>query len=306
MKNQGIALIQVLLITAILSVLAMYLTNTARDQVTIAQWANDKAQAQVALHSAQAQLIFTLLTEPKSLPINNLSDNSKSYIQQPSTINNTGITDNWNFFAEPFFINNHVKITVQDQAGLLDTRYLNAKMLVQLIKSKGHSEQTTNTIVDNLLDWQDLDKLTRTYGNEDADYKGAIRNGAMPDVHEFIYLKNVTPEILQLMIKNTTLYRQAYLNPLNATEDILLSMTNQSTVAQILSLRAARQLTATNFKQLTGIGKSDDISFRTSDTFSISFTSQIGESKVTKSILIHINPYALSGNRPINIYANRG
>ena len=58
MKQQGIALIQILLLTAILSILALYLTKTAQEQVTMAQWSNDKAQALVELHSVESQLMF--------------------------------------------------------------------------------------------------------------------------------------------------------------------------------------------------------------------------------------------------------
>jgi len=62
-NQQGIALIQVLLISAVLSVLALYLTSTAKDQVKVAQWSIDKAQALVNINSGEAQLLFSLLRQ---------------------------------------------------------------------------------------------------------------------------------------------------------------------------------------------------------------------------------------------------
>ena len=60
--QRGVALIQVLLVTSILSVLALYMTQTAKSQIQQAKWMNNKAQAHIELHSAESELLFELFT----------------------------------------------------------------------------------------------------------------------------------------------------------------------------------------------------------------------------------------------------
>ena len=126
MKQNGIALIQILIITAILSVMAMHFTTTARDQVQMAQWANDKSQAQIQLQSAQAQLLFEFLTNSKS-----------SEVEVEPQI----IASKWNFYNEEFtvlngLLNNQissqskVSVKMQDLAALINYIFLSTSVLI--------------------------------------------------------------------------------------------------------------------------------------------------------------------------------
>ena len=109
-KQRGVALIQVLLITAILTVFALYLTQSARQQAKIAFLAKDRALAEVINHSAHSQIIFELLTTEHTM----LSGYGK-----------TGdIANKWNFYGKPFALNEYASAAIQDQAGLLNLQYL--------------------------------------------------------------------------------------------------------------------------------------------------------------------------------------
>ena len=61
-KQGGIALIQILIIVAILTTVALYISKSAKQQVQMAQWAVDRTYAAVSAHSAQADVMFEMLT----------------------------------------------------------------------------------------------------------------------------------------------------------------------------------------------------------------------------------------------------
>ena len=108
-KNNGIALIQVLLITAIITVFALYLTQTSREQVQIAMWSQNKTQAYVNTHSAYSNVLFKLFTKQK-VKVDNAPEQN-------------AIESRWNFHNTPFnVLSSQVKI--QDQAGKLSIHFI--------------------------------------------------------------------------------------------------------------------------------------------------------------------------------------
>lgn len=294
-KQQGMALIQVLLITAILSVLALYLSSTAKDQVAITQWSNDKAQALVDLHSAEAELLFTLLTTSR------VNQTSKELIAETNDV-----SQRWNFFSKPFTINNNVVIKIQDQAALIHAHFPNRGHLIKLIVSSGETMENANAIVDSLLDWQDLDSIPRASGEEKINNKNFIRNGAISDVHDLVHIRQIKPDLFKLLKNNLTIFKQGIFNPMNASEELLSAITSPNISAQVSELRNNEQLTSTLFSQLTGITESDDTMFYPSNFLELNLESKVGESVVKKSTVLQLLPYSSGNNLPINIFSNRG
>jgi len=296
-KNvNGIALIQVLLITGVLSVLALFLTYTAKEQVTMAQWVDDKASALIALHSTESELMFSLLTNSKFTQLGSG--------QPPQNLDE--ISSNWNFFAKPFTVKELVTISIQDQAGLIHAQYPNRDMLIKLLLSQNMSLPEANALADSLLDWQDIDSIPRLNGAELFKYKGNIRNGNVPNVHDFLFVNKVTPEILKLLIKNSTIHKNRAYNPMNSPKILLAAITSKQVAEQVVVLRESKQLTKAQFIELTGINETDRITFYDSNNLAIDLTATVGESKVNKKIIIRLAPYATAGKRPIDILSNRG
>jgi general secretion pathway protein K len=292
-KQQGIALIQVLLITAILSVLALYLTSTAKDQVKVAQWQDDKSVALVAVHSAEAELLYTLLVNSK--------------LQNANSANSTSnIIKNWNFFDKSFVINEQVNANIQDQTALIHAHFPDAKVLKAFIAFTGYPEKDVNVIYDNLLDWQDIDNIPRINGDESLTALSQIRNGAVPDLHDFSFVNNMTAELFEGLLKNTTLYGQGFFNPMNSSKALLSAITNVQIAEQVIQLREQGQLTNVQFSQLTGIVESDKILLYPSNILAIELEGKSGISVVRKQTIIELNPYADEYNTPINILSSRG
>lgn len=307
----GIALIQVLLITAILSVLALYLTQTAREQITIARWLDDKASAQVALHSAESQLLFSLLTEPflaeNIVQDTNNSDNDNFFSTSLNTNSTLPISlkNKWNFFGKQFVINDRTKASIQDQSGLIHAHYPLQRILKSLIISQGFSEIETNVIVDSLLDWQDLDNIARINGNEAQTRNSSVRNGAISTLFDLAHIKEIPPRLLPILLDNLTIYRRGNFNPMNASVELIAALSSQSVAEQVNTLRVNNQLTKQQFIELTGITQDDDIYFYPSNYLTIEIISQIGDSIAKKILTIKVQPNAGNNISPINIYSNR-
>ncbi len=136
-RQQGIALFQVLLITAVISIMAIQFTQTARNQLSIASTIVDRVEAQAQLRTTEAELLYSLITEKR----------------QQDTLSPNVYSRKWNFYGKPFTLvddpfesgnelskrpeqvsfskdgtrikavtllgRDNVKITMQDQTGLL-------------------------------------------------------------------------------------------------------------------------------------------------------------------------------------------
>lgn len=285
MKQSGIALIQVLLIVALLSILALYLSKTARTQVKVAQWYVDKGQALVELKNAETELLFTLLTEDKLSSISSL-------------------VNKWNFYNEPFEFNQIVSVSMQDQAGLINAHFPEQDRLQQFIKQHGFSQSIA--ILDTLLDWQDVDSIPRRNGNESGIGEQGVRNGAIPNIEDLSHIKIIPPTLFTLLQNNMTIYREGYYNPMNSPRESLEMFVSKDVVEQIVQLRKSKQLSKRSFSQLSGLNEDEDQFFYPSNNIAIELTSKVGESIVKHKIVVQIKPYAVLDVAPVSIPYIRG
>lgn len=292
-NQQGIALIQVLLISAVLTVLALFLTTTAKDQIKIAQWQDDKVAALITLHTTEAELLYSLLIHSK------ISNDQTSHAQAV-------IVNQWNFFNSPFTVNGNTRVKIQDQSALIHAHFPDQQNLEALIVYQGYNIKEANSIIDNLLDWQDIDSIPRANGEESLDDLSHIRNGAVPDVHDFSFVENMPANVFQLLISNTSLYGKGFFNPMNSSKELLTAITSVAIAEQIIQLRAQKSLTPEQFSQLTGITENDKVILYPSNILAIELIANHGESTVNKKIIVELTPYANEFQLPINILSNSG
>lgn len=276
----GIALVQVLLIVAVLSILALYFTQSARQQVHGATQMVDKAQAYVELHNAQANVLYALLTEQKDPEFSSSTNNS--------------LVNSWNFHGAKFSYNDQVTVALQDLRGLLNLHYPNTQRLIQLLTYSGLNDYDAQLASQQIIDWQSLD--TR------SDYMPSnvtARHAAIHDISELRHL-GLKQQQLQALQANTTQYKKGAFNPMSAPDSLLNALLSSDVAQHIIILRNTKQLTVREFAQVTGFEESEDIILYPSNLYKVTLQAQVGEAIVKKVIYYHLQP---TGNPVVNIVA---
>lgn len=290
-KQQGIALIQILLITVILSVFAMYLTLTARQQVEIASWSQDRAEAEVEIHSTEAEILFQLLTE----------GTQKLSIES----SNSTIGNHWNFYGQSFKHSSYVNISIQDQSSLLNLHFLHKGRLNKLLVKNGIDAERSSQIMDRLLDWQDADNMPRANGEERGNKGAQIRNGLIADITELDHVFNLTSFEKELFKNNAGIFYVGDFNPLTASEQLLSAISNPDVAQQILTLRANRELTRAQFERITDLVGVDDFRFYPANILAITYTAKINQAVIVREMVISLSPYAKKKRPPYNVLLDR-
>ncbi|WP_448552120.1 general secretion pathway protein GspK [Thalassotalea montiporae] len=273
-QQRGIALFQVLLITAIITVLAIQFTQTAKNQVAIAQLLVDRAKAEVAIKSAESELVFKLLTENK--------DQATSFPNLES----------WNFHNQDFAYSDNVTVRMQDQYSLLSLYYIkdgsNVVRLANLLDLP-----VSQSFGDVIIDWQDENSLSLPNGAESSRYStpGFPTNIAFQQTSEIAYLSGGNQNVSERLSPFVSLRPHSFFNPLSAPKEILLLFMSQQKVDQVLKLRENGNLTARNFSAITGLRQDELQFFSTSGLLRMEFEASIGEVSLTKSMEIDTKPY---------------
>lgn len=141
---QGVALIQVLLLSVILTLLAVQFSHTARQQIESASGLSDRVNAQLLSYSFLSKMQFIALT-----------DELKEYETLPSEFTElrSGINT-----ALPFKINDDIKMQLRDISGMLSLRYPKHPLWSHYLTHLGYDQQEQSDIVNYLIDLQDKDE----------------------------------------------------------------------------------------------------------------------------------------------------
>ena len=284
-RQLGIALIQVLIITAGISLLALYFSQTARLQVKKASMAIDQANALVTLHNSEAKMLYALATEDK---------NPNKRVEINQRIPELSFIQEWNFHGQVFEFSPEVQVELQDLRGLLNLHYPNAERLKKLFVLFGLSDYDAELTLHQILDWQDTDTRSK-YNMSEPDY----RNGALQDITELSHLP-LSAQLIQVLQQTTTLYKKGNFNPMSSPDYLLKALLEPSLATNIITLRNNRQLSREQFAQLSGFTEGDGIILYPSNMFRVKFMVQVGEAKVTKVVTWQLAP---SKMKPVNLVA---
>lgn len=277
MKTKGVALIQVLLIIAILSIFMLFMSNRAKQNLNLASVAQDRVAAQIQLHSIEAELLFELLIQNR--------------VELEGSIK--PVSD-WNLYSIPFNFNGS-KVSIQDHAGMLNLRTLNYPLLIQLLQYDGVSEQNAIQIADLITDWQDKDLEPRLFGFESEHDN---RNARMPDLSELKKIYNFSPKTLLLLNNNISPYFAGRFNPLNASDTLLTAFLGQDIAKLIIDLRNANDLNAKQFSDISGLSQvGEGIGLFTSNYFTLLIETPLG---LKKEFVVSLKPIYKRGSSPIN------
>lgn len=290
--QQGVALIQVLVIVAILSVMGLSFTRETRAALQVAKWNSDRMQAELNIRDAEAVLLYQLITVDRS--VDGIPEGKSP------------LTQRWNFWGDYFSFSDETRIAIRDQSSLLHVNYPEEDYFVRLAVHLGYDPDDAAGLLDEMLDWQDLDDVPRNNGAERDQYpEGGIRNGAVPSVDELRLLSSIQKDSEDKLIRELTLYRRGGLNLYNASETLIGALTTSVAADQVKQLRQNRSITIEQFKRITGIEESFSVIFANTNYLAIDIESQVGESSASSHTVLQLNTKAEAAVSPLTIYARR-
>jgi general secretion pathway protein K len=209
-RQRGIALILALWLTVMLTVIASGFAFSMRSEALAARNMISLAQARAAADGAVERTVFEL-----------------SRTATPETWKRDGTPHTWK--------DGNVTLTASatDEAAKIDLNTANEVLLRSLFTNIGVADPDLAAhIADAILDWRDADDLTRPNGAEEADYRAAglkykPANAPFETVTELARVMGVTPAIYARVADTLTVHsRQAGINPLTASRNVLLALPN--------------------------------------------------------------------------------
>ncbi|MFN1532431.1 MULTISPECIES: hypothetical protein [Vibrio harveyi group] len=264
-KQSGVALLQVLLMSAVISVLALQMSYSAKDKVSIAQVIQDKVMAEVALRSMESELLFALSTV--------------RWVKDEQHENK--LARIWNFYGSPFEYEDIGTITIQDNSGLISVfnggdRSTVERALERLLGSKHQARVARNALIDT----QGFQNSTNEVGISGQFFQSrqemlrALKELGIPSSKAEVF---------------TRIPYSAYL-PLQAPDESLKLWLPERQAKAVIESRQNGELTPQLFTQLTGLRKSDYMLFYPSGRFIITLKKQIGDARVQRKMFINVSP----------------
>jgi len=291
-KEQGIALIQVLLISAIISILAIHFSYTAREQIAIATAFEQRIKATQALKSAQSKMIYTLLTQ--------------NTFEQPN--NTFPSSEPWNFYGKPFTLaqteNSKIVVSIQDNNGLLSQQYIKSPFWTKVLEKMGFDSLQAKKKQGLIKDWQDKNLTSWLIGNSEPktlENGQAYRNQAIQLPQEIEWFFEQETQTLNLIKQISTQYAMVGFNPMNAPEPLLHLFFEPAIATLIIEQRDRNILTRKQIINFLG-DDYDNVIMTLFQGVQFKITTQVSfaDVQLQETIEIQLQP---SENEPILILA---
>lgn len=273
-RQTGIALLQILFLSIVISTLLLAARYQAQQQLALAFAVKDRTTAELTLESAQAELLFQLLTHER---------------QRDSASLNPVVRD-WNFHSGPWKLLG-VTIELQDLNGLAQPA--NVALAEHWFKQQGI----------NAADAERLSRLlqqtTRANAAVPMYQLSAIgvdvnsgRKAPLQLVEELMNYPGLQNIQLDSFIRAFTTFPTQSINPLTMPETLMsYYVPGKLTREQLLKLRAENKLDAVRFSQLTGVSNDEAINFYPGEGLRIVFTAQHNDVKIRRLIEVKLTPY---------------
>ena len=177
--EQGLALVIVLWVVALLSIVAASLAFSMRTETTLAHDLVAQAQARALAEAGVYRGILELYNPDRLRRWR--GDGSPHRIR---------------FGGVP------ITVSLQDEAGKIDLNSAQRDLLGTLLRASGIDDERRDALLDAIEDWRDADSLRRLNGAEDQEYEAAGRTYGAKDatfntVEELQQVLGVTPRLFK-------------------------------------------------------------------------------------------------------------
>jgi general secretion pathway protein K len=222
-RDHGVVLVGVLWVIALLSIVAVSMSISMRNEIRLA--GNLVAAAQ-ARHAAEGGVQLALLTL--------LTTSEERGWQTRDAVREFAIGG-----AE-------VRVKMTNESGKIDLNAAPERLLDSLLMVVGVQPESRRQIVDAIADWRDADNLIRPAGAEDEQYAIAgktygAKDGPFESVDELQLVRGITPPLYRALKPALTVHsRLARVNPETASRLVLLALLdgNDAEVDQYMAQRA--------------------------------------------------------------------
>ncbi len=278
--QRGVALVQVIITTSIIMLLAIYYLGAAKSQVARAQGLQDKADAYLKHHSAKNSILFKLLTE--------------EYHQMQQ--------QGWNFYAKPIAVDQHTELRMQDLNGLFSLPTMTSYNLLESTLRHAGGRYNAPAVAQSVFDWIDADDIPNSQGAEQSNYANGIevRNGPIQSYSELALIEHMTIEAEQVLIDNTTIHPTPFFNPVTAPKAVLEALSDSSRAASVLQARTQQGYGRKVVEELVDIYDDEGVNYLVGPGIRLSIKTRVGESFYGQTIEYGIYPYRL---RPVQVLA---
>jgi len=197
--SQGIALVLVLWVIALLSVMALGLTAAQRTESTLTANALAEARFRAAADAGIAYAALNLLA-PQATDAEAAATDAEG---QSTVWLPDGSAHAWTFAEVP------LAISVQNEGSRIDLNEADADTLRALFTVVGVKDELSATLADRILDWRDADDLKSLNGAEDPDYAAeglpyGAKDEPFSSVEELRQVLGITPEIYRRVAPELT------------------------------------------------------------------------------------------------------
>mgnify|MGYP001825778590 FL=1 len=271
-RQRGVALVLVLLVTAIIILLVMQLSLTASEQVRSAQALQDRSEAALYLHSREAALLFTLLTEPLV----------------PAAATDNPYAAKWNFHGEPFEIDG-LEVTLQDQSGLMRIPSTSISEFRNLLAELGLGPARARSLSESLAHWIGI---WTPGGSRPNGVK--MRGGTGGPVQYFAELRtlgDMDEELYGRLAQLITLYPTPGFNPLTAPATLLRLRMPESALAAVLDARRAGTLEENRLYSIAGVAGGETVLPTTGPGIGIRLRGEHLGVVLRRHVIARIDPY---------------
>lgn len=211
-NQSGVALIQVLLITMIVSLLALQFSRTAGEQLLTARQFEQRVTSQLLAHSTMSEAIFVQLSDSFA---DGAVDGGRSFVALKNDLNLYGESVKWS---------KHTNVRIQDLNGLLPQLYPRHLLWRVVLNNYGLEDSSVDRYLGTWQDMQDPDADSWIAGDQEPQFLPSghrYLDGFAQTDHALRWVFADRPELLEYLISISDVLAQYETSIYNAPVRLL-------------------------------------------------------------------------------------
>lgn len=272
---QGIALVQVLFLSAIITIMLFSVIKQSKDHVKTAELLQQRAEAVLALNTLEAETTFALSTQDRVVKTDSALE----------------ITRDWNFYNVPFMMPEGA-VQIQDLSGLGSV--FHTDLVVYLLASVGVAEDDLKVIAQGLKSVSRPGGEVPKYLDQFVKPSGLVtqRHTPLQQIEELRFYPGVSSSQFEQVKRLLTTFPITQFNYLTMPDEILSFYLDDVELKAVLQAREQHSLTAQIFSDITGLHFDQDYGSTVGRGLRLSFTASGKDVKLRRQADVVLDPYA--------------